>query len=176
MATKKVISNLLLAFVLVSVGYAVGKEVTLRAVRKATAAGPPATAPADGAAHRPAAGADKVVVYYMHQTFRCVTCNQIEAMTADLVRTDFAAEVAAGRVELRKANFQQDEALARRFDVASSSVVVVKVRGGREAEHRTLDKVWELAGDRDAFAAYVGGAIRAYAATPSAAGSREVRP
>lgn len=155
MTAKKIISNLLLAFVLVSIGFAIGKEAGLRSVRR------PAEAARPASATQPA-GSDKVIVYYMHQTFRCVTCNQIEAMTADLVKTDFAKELSDGRLEWKRENFQENEDLARRYNVASSSVVVVQVRDGKEVAHQTLDKVWELVGKRDEFAAYVGGTIRAY--------------
>lgn len=155
MTAKKTISSLLLGFVLISIGFAIGKETALKGARKTGEAGQAA------AATQPS-GSDKVIVYYMHQTFRCVTCNQIEAMTAELVRTSFAKELADGRVEWRRENFQENEELARRYNVASSSVVVVQMRGGQEAAHQTLDKVWTLVGKPDEFAVYVGGAIKAY--------------
>jgi hypothetical protein len=98
----------------------------------------------------------------MHQTFRCVTCNQIEAMTEDLVKTEFAAPLAKGRLQFRRADFQEDEALARRYNVVSSSVVVVRVQDGKDMAFKRLDDVWTLVNKPDAFRAYVGGAIRAY--------------
>jgi len=155
MTAKKVISNLLLAFVFISIGFAIGKETALNGARKTSKAG-------EAAAATQPAGSDKVIVYYMHQTFRCVTCNQIEAMTAELIHSDFAKELADGRLEWKRENFQENEDLARRYNVASSSVVVVRIRDGKEVAHQTLDKVWELAGKPDQFTSYVGGAIRAY--------------
>ncbi len=155
MTTRKAVTHLLLGFVLISVGFAIGKETALNGARKT------ATASEVAAVTQPT-GSDKVIVYYMHQTFRCVTCNQIEAMTADLIRTSFSKQLAEGRLEWKRVNFQENEELARRYDVASSSVVVVRLRGGKEVAHQTLDKVWTLVGKRDEFAAYVGNAIRAY--------------
>jgi len=154
MKAKKVISNLLLAFVLISIGFAIGKETALNGARKAKAG--------EAATTTQTSGSNKVIVYYMHQTFRCVTCNQIEAMTGELIRTGFAKELADGRLEWKRENFQENEDMARRYNVASSSVVVVRMRDGKEVAHQTLDKVWTLVGKPEEFAAYVGGAIRAY--------------
>jgi len=150
MKAKVVLGKLLMAFVLVTIGFALGKEMS-----RSSPAGEGDAVPA------PAVG-EQVIVYYMHQTFRCVTCNQIEAMTEDLVKTEFAAPLAKGRLQFRRANFQEDEALARRYNVVSSSVVVVYVRDGKDVAFKRLDDVWTLVNKPDAFRAYVGGAIRAY--------------
>ncbi|MCY2952867.1 MAG: nitrophenyl compound nitroreductase subunit ArsF family protein [Planctomycetota bacterium] len=152
MTTKKALSNLLLGFVLVSIGFAIGKETALNGARKTRAS--------EVAAATPPAGSDKVIVYYMHQTFRCVTCNQIEAMTGELIRTDFAKELQDGRIEWKKVNFQEDENLAKRYNVASSTVVVVRLRNGKEIGHQSLDEVWMLSSNREEFIKYVSGAIR----------------
>jgi len=152
MTAKKVISNLLLAFVLISIGFAIGKETALNGARKARAG--------EVAAATQPSGSDKVIVYYMHQTFRCVTCNQIESMTGELIRTDFAQELADGHIEWKKVNFQEDEELAKRYNVASSTVVVVRLQDGKEIGHQNLDKVWTLSSNRDEFIKYVSGAIR----------------
>ena len=152
MTAKKTLSNLLLAFVLISIGFVIGKETALNSSRKSNS-GSNAVA-----AH--AGRADKVIVYYMHQTFRCVTCNQIEATTGELINADFAKELKDGRLEWKKVNFQENEDLAKRYNVASSTVVVVRLRDGKEIGHQSLDKVWSLSGNHDEFIKYVGGAIR----------------
>lgn len=149
---KRLIANFLLSFVLISVGFAVGKEMALRSI---------GATPAEPAPVEQAVG-DKVLVYYMHQTFRCVTCNQIEAMAAEVVKTEFAKEVADGRVEWRLENFQRSEELAKRYNVASSCVVVVQLRDGEEAAHETLDGVWTLVDKPEEFRQYVASAIRGH--------------
>jgi hypothetical protein len=152
MTTQKALSNLLLGFVLISIGFAIGKETALNGARK-TRAG-------EVAAVIQPAGSDQVIVYYMHQTFRCVTCNQIEAMTGELIRTDFAKELQDGRIEWKKVNFQENEDLAKRYNVASSTVVVVRLRNGKEIGHQSLDEIWTLSNDREEFIKYVSGALR----------------
>lgn len=151
MDARKAISRLLLAFVLISIGFALGKETAIRSANRSSAA----------AASQPAMG-DKVIVYYMHQTFRCVTCNKVEAMTRAVLERDFAAQLREGRIEWRTVNFQEDEELARRYDVASNSVVVVDIRGGKEARFNRLDDVWQLVDMQDEFANYIRKAVGSY--------------
>ena len=90
MKARNVLRSLLLGFVLVSVGFCLGREITLRS-RRATPQRP--GAPAEGAP-------DKLIIYYMHPTFRCATCNRIEKMTREVLDQDFAAELADGRKSL----------------------------------------------------------------------------
>jgi hypothetical protein len=149
---KNITKNLLLAFVLISIGFVLGKDVTLRRQAAASDTGSPAISETG----------DKVIVYYLHTTFRCVTCNEIERLAKALVETEFAEELTAGRIEWREANFQQDEALAKRYDVVASCVVVANVADGRETEFQRLDDVWTRYQDPSDFNQYVGSAIENY--------------
>jgi hypothetical protein len=148
---KQIAKNLLLAFVLVTVGYVIGKETTRRALP------PPGSQPGT-----PAASAERVKVYYLHATVRCVTCNTIEAMTKRLLDSRFKAEMAAGAVTWESADWQKDEELAKRYEVASSVVVVVRRQDGRDAGFQRLDRVWFLLDRPDEFDAYVAEAIDKY--------------
>jgi len=150
MRAKRIIGRLLMTFVLVSIGFAIGKEVEKG---RATASDQPAGLAATGAG-------DKVVVYYLHATFRCVTCNLVESMGEQLVRTEFADAVRAGKVEWKAVDYQENDALANRYKVGGNMIVVARFRGGKEAASRRLDRVMELANKREEFLAYVRGAIR----------------
>ena len=79
---------------------------------------------------------DRVVVYYLHATFRCVTCNTIEKMTRSVLETRFSDALSDGRIEWRVADFQQEEALAKRYEIVSSGVLVVNIRDGKETGFR----------------------------------------
>jgi hypothetical protein len=144
------LKNALLVFVLVSVGFALGKEVTVRRQAAASDTGSPAISETG----------DKVVVYYLHTTFRCVTCNEIERLAKALVETEFGEELRAGRIEWREANFQQDEVLAKRYEVVSSCVVVANIQSGKETGFQRLDDVWTRYQNPADFNEYVGAAIR----------------
>jgi len=150
MKAKKIVGNLLLAFVLVSVGFAIGKEVEKNRSSARTVEASPAAA----------TGEDKVIVYYMHATFRCLTCNMIESMGEELVRTQFADAVKDGRLEWKAVDYQENDTLAKHYNVGGSMIVVARFRDGKEVESQRLDRVMELAGKRTEFVAYVRGAIQ----------------
>ena len=151
MKATKAVTRLLLGFVLVSIGFALGKEVTLRRLRRTTGQAAAASAPAPG---------DQVIVYYMYPAIRCVTCNAIEKAAHKAVHDDFAEDLQAGRLKWQVVNIAEDEALAKRYNVASSTVVVVQRRDGREVRFERLDKVWPLAEKPDELADYVRQAVR----------------
>jgi hypothetical protein len=150
MKAKKIIGKLLLAFVLVSVGFAIGKETTRNQMLAQAEAAGPSVAP----------GQSKVVVYYMHASFRCVTCNMVESMGEELVRTEFADAVKAGQIEWKAVNYQENDALADRYNVGGNMIIVAKFRDGKEVENRRLDRVMELANSRGEFMTYVRSAVQ----------------
>ncbi|MHC4564053.1 MAG: nitrophenyl compound nitroreductase subunit ArsF family protein [Planctomycetota bacterium] len=158
-SAKVVISRVLIGFVLISIGFAIGRE-TARRGGGSPEGGVPIAAAATQPVGRCETGDDKVVVYYMHTTFRCLTCNRIESYTDSLIKSDFAAQLGDGRLEWKAVNFQENEAMAKRYGVGASCVVVVKRRDGREVGFKRLDEVWAKAGDPGEFTRYVSDAIR----------------
>ena len=152
MAMKVWITRLLLAFVFVTIGFALGRQTA-----------PSAHSSSDESAvesMQPGANGDKVVVYSVHMTFRCWECNQIEFLTKELLDAEFAEAMATGRIEYRSVDYLKDAEFARRYNIASRTLVVVRIEDGREAEFQRLDDVWTKARDRDEFIAYVREAIR----------------
>ncbi|MFO7898676.1 MAG: nitrophenyl compound nitroreductase subunit ArsF family protein [Planctomycetota bacterium] len=146
-------SRILLAFVFVTIGFALGRE---------TAPVPSASTGEEQAQvqAQPAADDDKVVVYSAHMTFRCWECNQIEHLTKELLEKEFAREQAAGLIEYRSVDYMKDSDFAKRYNIASSTVVLVRIEDGHEADFVRLDEVWTKARKREEFLSYVGGAIR----------------
>lgn len=144
-AAQQLVTKLLLAFVLVSIGFALGKEFARRSAA-------PTSEPAD-------ASRSRVIVYYMHATIRCVTCNTIEKMARDLITTRFADALQDGRLEWKEVNYQENDDLAKRYAVASSTVVVVRAGGGEAEEFKNLEKVWELYQTPEKFNEYVGAPV-----------------
>lgn len=104
---------------------------------------------------------DKVVVYYMHMTFRCADCNLVETLTDELVRTRFADDLRQGRLEFKSVDYMKNKEMARRYDIGGNSVVVAEIRQGKETRHVKLGEVMSRKADRDGFFDYVGSAIRA---------------
>ena len=157
MKAKTLISKALTAFVLSSIGFAVGKEMTLRSMSQKGDSVQNAAAPALENSPQ-----DKVMVYYMHATFRCFTCNSIEAMAKEVVEKDFAEAIADGRLEWHVVNFQENPALGRRYGVGTATVVVVKIEDGQETEFKRLDEVWTHVNNPAVFKQYIDENIQAY--------------
>lgn len=105
--------------------------------------------------------ANRVVVYYMHRTFRCFSCLWIENTMRQTLKESFPSELASGRLELRVEDYWKRKDLARQYDVNTVSIVVVNVADGQEVSHRTLDKVWDLKLKNEEFRAYITEAVRA---------------
>ena len=102
----------------------------------------------------------QVIVYYMHRTFRCLSCLWIENEVRKTLKKDFAADLVSGRLEMRVADFWIEKDLAARYNVDTVSVVVARLSQGRETSHQTLDRVWELKGESGPFRAYLAGAVK----------------
>ncbi len=143
MKAKKIIGKVLLAFLLVSIGVAIGKEMS---ARSAPAAAGPQAAP----------GETKVVVYYMHG-IPCVTCTFIETAAEKIVREDFAGAVAAGTLEFVSLNYLEPEnsALADKYNVGSNMVIAVRFEDGKELFRVRLDQVMELASSAERLTDYL---------------------
>lgn len=126
----------------------------LREARRATEAG------ASGAAAAAARPAGMATVYYFHGDSRCDTCQSIERQTAELVRTAFAAEIAAGRVQFRAVNYDTAENRHFREDYKLSFGSVVVTDGAR---WENCSDVWTLVHeDRAAFDAYLTDRIKPF--------------
>ena len=148
MKAKKIIGKLLTAFLLVSVGVAIGKEMAFR------------NAPAP-AAPEVAAGEQKVLVYYM-RGIPCITCILVETAAEKLLREEFADAVAAGAMQFLTVNYLEPEnaALADKYNVGSNMVIAVRFEDGKEAARVRMDEVLELATDQEKLKDYLRKGIR----------------
>lgn len=104
---------------------------------------------------------DGLVVYYFHGNMRCATCEAIESQSREVVHTDFASQLESGGVIWKVLNFERPPGadLAKTFEIDTSIVVLVRMKGGRIEEWNRLDKVWALWDDNPAFADFVRGEI-----------------
>lgn len=163
---KQLITNMLLAFVLISIGFALGKHSI-----SSSSSGITPSASSSGSSSNSSVGPDRgyitatagknlLKLYYMHATFRCVTCNSIESKAKELVQRDFAEALQSGKIEWEDVNFQKNEPLAKKFDVVASCVVVAQLVNGEIKKFQRLDEVWTLLDKPVEFEQYVLGAIK----------------
>ncbi|WP_051321418.1 nitrophenyl compound nitroreductase subunit ArsF family protein [Chrysiogenes arsenatis] len=139
---QKILTTALLIFTLVSIGFLFGKHSA-----------------SDGIDNGAPAAGTYVAVYYLHATFRCVSCNAIEALTKGLLDTSYAEPLANGSIRWSVVDFQENEALAKKFRVVATSVVVALVDNGRIRDFERLDKIWTFAEKPEELTAYIQAAI-----------------
>jgi hypothetical protein len=154
MKWQKIVSQLLLIFVFISIGFALGRETSRRSLSQTH----------DGTSNSVAttnpSQESKVVAYYFYGAIRCKTCNKIETIAKEVVETMFARELKDGRLEWKAMNFQENEDLAQRYNIASSSLVIVRKQGSHDEKFENLEEVWTLVDDKPAFVSYVRKALQ----------------
>ncbi len=139
---------MLLGFVMITIGFAAGRRTA--PMHEGNANDHPAAA---------AAESSQVLLYAAHTTFRCPECTKIEWLARELVEGEFAEELENGVLEFRTIDYTRDIAFARRYNIASSTIVIVRFTDGKEKDFQRLDEVWAKINDRDAFIAYVRAAL-----------------
>ncbi len=160
MNSKPIIKVALLVFVLGSLVVLAVKES-----RRWTAPDPVAAqggSQTTAAAPRPQT--DKIIAYYFHTTYRCPTCRRIEAYSREAIDTGFARELKEGSLEFRLVNVELPESqhFVQDYKLFTKSLVLVRMKDGKQVEWTNLGRVWELTGDRDAFLGYVQQGVRGY--------------
>ncbi len=112
----------------------------------------------------PLATQDGVQVYYIHGSFRCSTCQTIEAYAKEAVESGFPEELRDGRIEWHAINYEDpgNERYAVDYEVVAPTVVLARFEGGRQVEWKGLHEVWELVGDKGAFLNFVQKSLREF--------------
>lgn len=91
-----------------------------------------------GGQHEVVEAADGVEVLFFYGRQRCLTCKAIERATEELLNVEFADELGNGRLVFRKLSIDDNEALAEKYRVTWTSLVVVgHCRGDEKVENLT---------------------------------------
>ncbi len=106
------------------------------------------------------------VVFYLHGTIRCVTCNTFHKAIEEALAA-YTPPAGGVRPVLQVVNYQKpgNEHFARDFKVVASSVLLAEVDGERIVRGRLCPRIWDLS-DRPALLAYLGDELRTFYATP----------
>lgn len=110
----------------------------------------------------PRGSQETLVVWYFHGTMRCPTCQAIEALAHEIVQTDFAQELASGRLIWKTANYEKPmySALAQKMQVRMPVVALARMQGDQLRESKTLEEVWGLVQDKSRFREFLQKEIR----------------
>lgn len=159
MKTKSITAVVLLLFVAASIAYLVIKES--RAGRDSAV-----NSIAASIIPRDQVSGHKIIAYYFHGTARCMTCRKIEAYTYETIVDGFSEALKSGLIEWHVINMDEpdNEHFVKDYQLVTQSVVLIDHRGGKQTQWKNLERVWELAGDRALFQAYIRDEIRTYLA------------
>lgn len=114
------------------------------------------SAVADTAVSKPQE-ADCVKAYYFHSDFRCSNCHKIERYSREAIDKYFAEELASGELVYEAVNTgkKDNEHFIKDYKLYTKSLVISRIKGGKEAEYKNLEKVWNYLGNKEAFYNYV---------------------
>ena len=161
MKLKEWMTRVLLGFALVTAGFSLGRQTAPRPESVTHNVEEASESKEDGeSALEERERSGKLVVYSVHMTFRCWECNQIEWLARELIEKEFAEELTSGRIEFRLIDYMKDLEFARRYNIASSTLLLVRLVDGQEAGFERLDEVWTRSRNREDFRNYVRNAIR----------------
>ena len=99
----------------------------------------------------------EVVAYYFHGNLRCKTCRTIEAYSEEAIQSEFADELASGRLAWRVVNVEEPENkhFVKDFELVSRSLVLTEYEDGEVIRWQNLKQVWQLVRDKEKFLDYV---------------------
>lgn len=105
----------------------------------------------------------KLVVYYLHGTYRCGTCMSIEKQSKEAVEGDFAKEIKAGRVVFLSVNFEDPEHshFGTDYQLTTRSLVLSLRKDGKEVKWKNLPAIWTTVHNPPALREYVDGEVKA---------------
>lgn len=104
----------------------------------------------------------QLVVYYLHGHFRCASCLKIEAYTREAVEKGFAADLKKHKVEWKVLDIEDpgNQHFVTDYQLTTKSVVLSRVKGGKEIAWENLPKIWPLLNDKKEFQSYIQTEIR----------------
>ena len=107
---------------------------------------------------------DRVIACYFHRTVRCPTCQKISAYAEEAIKSRFAKEIKASRVQIIMVDFQdaKNANLARHYEVDGPTLVIMKIEDNKVAAWKKTPKVWSLIGNKAQFLKYVQKEVLAY--------------
>jgi len=155
MKAASLIRLVLLLFVAISIGAIGVQEFHARYLPLSATAAQPAP---------PFPRRTRVVAYFFHANRRCAPCVQYEETAHEAIQEAFPDELQQGIVQWKSINLASAENrhFATEYQLYSRTLVLVKVRDGRQAAYNNLMDGWQLIEDRAALKRYVQSEVRDY--------------
>lgn len=171
MPAKKIVSTLLIVFVVASLGIMIFREQKARPSGNCNSSSTcevPVIAPPKlthtQPATQPAQNSSTVVVYYFHSDMRCRTCTLFEKYTKETLTSHFQKQLETGRLQFQIVNTDkpQNAHYIEDFQLFTKSVVVTLNQDNKITEYTNLKDIWNHVSDPQAFADYISANVRKY--------------
>ena len=167
MNAKKILTAVLLLFVIASVGMVLIKGIgsdesydSAEVDNRSLQVQPNQVQPADTVSPDAAimqTGATVDVVYYFMTTQRCPSCMKIDAYTREAVQEHYSGKLANETMmwKMVQVDKPQNTHFIKDYQLFTKSVVLVRYRDGKQVKWENLDQVWNLLGDKTVFQNYI---------------------
>ena len=106
----------------------------------------------------------KVIAYYFHGSFRCITCTNMEKYSKEAIETNFEDAISSGMLEFKAVNTDEsgNEHFVNDYQLYTKSLILSMAKDGKEIKSKNLDKIWNLARNKQKFIDYVSGEVNEF--------------
>ena len=106
----------------------------------------------------------KIIAYYFHGNARCPTCHKMEQHTKEAIEENFKNELNSGLLVFKAVNIDERENkhFVSDYQLYTKTLIISRVKNGKEIEHKNLKKIWEYVRDKNRFFDYVTTEINSY--------------
>ena len=93
-----------------------------------------------------------------------MTCGRLESYSQEAMSTGFAEQLKDSSIIWRVENFEQEgnEHFAKKYQLYSQSLILSRQHNGKETEWKSLDKIWQLVGNKEKFITYVQAEVQTF--------------
>ena len=107
---------------------------------------------------------DFVRAVYFYRVPSCDNCKKMSKTIFEIVKTRFADETKNKTLVLRYMNYEDPKyaKIVEAFDVKIPILVIVEVKGGKDARGKKAERIWELFADEENLNAYIAEELNAW--------------
>jgi hypothetical protein len=99
----------------------------------------------------------KITAYYFHGSFRCITCTNMEKYSREAIEENFKDALASEKLEFKSVNVEErgNEHFVNDYQLYTKALILSLVKNGKEVKSKNLNKIWQLAHNKQKFIDYV---------------------
>ena len=107
---------------------------------------------------------DFVRAVYFYRVPSCDNCKKMSRTIFEIVKTQFADETKKKTLVLRYMNYEDPKyaKIVEAFDVKIPILVLVEVKGGKDARGKKAERIWELFAEEENLNAYIAEELNAW--------------